>query len=424
MLALSAHEKDLIWQQFRSPLLAQLHALTATINLIVAQRTITRPWLAALQFTAFLANSASAVIASRLIKVPSSARCYAALFATCSWSCRFLFCVMWARQLHKPTMFSLVCNNGAGLAAEVLMACTDQVHTHLLLPLLPVVLLAVIHIAATQIVFRLFIAHPGLLGTALSSCLQLAAPRLLLLYMSHSTIRPPSPGYRQQGSSSLRSRPAKSAGSDISTPASAGAACHSAQIECVLPLKQVQQQPAAQLAQPPIEPSQGRVWEAQHVAFSPSQTRKEAAAAKAGLHGSGSATAVAEQQSGWPASQAAPPESLLRASVAQAPSVAEARPKAPQTAPHAPGAARSFMPGPSQQALQALAKVQELVRCSGAGKPYKSRLMQQEMVLKLVDQEPGSLGRDVTAAVHSLVAGPGSAWLATHISVRRGCTLV
>ncbi|GFH23463.1 hypothetical protein HaLaN_21078, partial [Haematococcus lacustris] len=82
------------------------------------------------------------------------------------------------------------------------------------------------------------------------------------------------------------------------------------------------------------------------------------------------------------------------------------------------------MPGPSQQALQALAKVQELVRCSGAGKPYKSRLMQQEMVLKLVDQEPGSLGRDVTAAVHSLVAGPGSAWLATHISVRRGCTLV
>ncbi|KAJ9529698.1 hypothetical protein QJQ45_014450, partial [Haematococcus lacustris] len=342
----------------------------------------------------------------------------------CSHMCLLQFCVMWARQLHKPTVFSLMCNNGAGLAAEVIMACTEQVHTHLLLPLLPVVLLAVIHIAATQIVFRLFIAHPGLLGTALSSCLQLAAPRLLLLYMSHSTVRLSAPGYQQQGSSSLSSRPAKGAGSDISTPASAAAACQSAQIECVLPLKQVQQQPAAQLAQPPIEPSQGRVWEAQHVPSSPSQTRKEAAAAKAGLHGSGSATAVAEQQSGWPASQAAPPEGLLRASVAQAPSVAEARPKAPQTAPHAPGAARSFMPGPSQQALQALARVQELVRCSGAGKPYKSRLVQQEMVLKLVDQEPGSLGRDVTAAVHSLVAGPGSAWLATHISVRRGCTLL
>ncbi|GFH28607.1 hypothetical protein HaLaN_27127 [Haematococcus lacustris] len=80
--------------------------------------------------------------------------------------------------------------------------------------------------------------------------------------------------------------------------------------------------------------------------------------------------------------------------------------------------------GPSEQVIQTLARVQELVRSNGAARPYKSCLVQQQLVLKLVNQEPGSLGNDVVGSVQQLVADPGSAWLAARISVRRGCTLV
>ncbi|KAJ9512825.1 hypothetical protein QJQ45_029025 [Haematococcus lacustris] len=165
-----------------------------------------------------------------------------------------------------------------------------------------------------------------------------------------------------------------------------------------VPLKHGPQQPALQLDQAMAKPLQGLGCEGQPETSPASCEGRAAAAAD---------TEVRPHRF-----------SVLRNTAAVPTPAAD-----PPPGPHALGPA-AMVQAPSQQVMQTLASVQELVRSNGAARPYKSCLVQQQLVLKLVNQEPGSLGNDVVGSVQQLVADPGSAWLAARISVRRGCTLV